>query len=262
MKALFLRLLDADDKATALKSAIDLRQQRSLPDRFDIELMSFSMIPGSPFAYWAGKELRRIFRDLPRFESHDRTAKQGLTTADDDRFARLWWEVPASNLRSVWFPFAKGGAFAPFYADVHLVVNWAKSGREIYEFNGIPFGAAGAPLRNPSFYFRPGLTWPHRSALFSSAAFPADSIFSSSGKAAFVPTDQLLFSLGVFNSSAFALLLRIQSDAVRIKFECGLVSQTPMVHPDGRDALRVGDLALLAWSTRRSIDSCNERSHA
>jgi len=59
--------------------------------------------------------------------------KQGLATADDFRFVRAWWEIsPPTVGRGCeetvqgkrWAPFAKGGEYSPYYADVHLVVNW------------------------------------------------------------------------------------------------------------------------------------------
>ena len=68
--------------------------------------------------------MRRLFQELRPFESEGRAVKQGLATADDFRFVRLWTEVPPEKIGTKWFPFAKGGAYSPYYADLHLVVNW------------------------------------------------------------------------------------------------------------------------------------------
>ena len=89
MKALFVRIIEADDKA--LKHAIaDGADSR----RFEANPESFKAVPGTPFAYWASARFRQAYLDSSRFEAEGRTAKQGLATADDFRFVRLWTEVP------------------------------------------------------------------------------------------------------------------------------------------------------------------------
>lgn len=50
-----------------------------------------------------------------------------------------------------WVPFAKGGAYSLYYADLHLMVDWERDGEEIRSFDR-------AFIRNEDFYFRPGLT--------------------------------------------------------------------------------------------------------
>lgn len=176
--ALFLRLLPHDDKATALTEAVAaVREGRTLnPVVHTVDPASFRQVPGSPFAYWVSDRIRRLFTELPPFESEERTVKQGLATADDFRFVRAWWEVsPEKTVTGTaktlgefrqqtfagkrWVPFAKGGEYSPYYADLHLVVNWERDGKEMKEF-------AGSVIRNPDFYFRPGLTWPLRATRF------------------------------------------------------------------------------------------------
>jgi hypothetical protein len=190
VKTVFLRALEAEDKATALLAAI---RERSGGDhvRFEVDPREFTDVPRSPFAYWVSEGLRHLFSCLPPFESSERTVKQGLATADDFRFVRAWWEVATHELGHRWFLFIKGGAFSPFYADVHLVVNWKAGGCELYQANGIPFGSAGAPIRNPNFYFRPGLTWPLRGSTLSVQVVPAECVFSIAGKMAFAREAEL-----------------------------------------------------------------------
>ena len=108
----FLRVLSDEDKESALLSVIQHGGER----QFTVDPISFRQIPGAPFAYWVKEEVRAVFRRLTPLEGDDRAARQGLATADDFRFLRLWWEPIAST----WVPFAKGGAFSPFYADVVL----------------------------------------------------------------------------------------------------------------------------------------------
>ncbi len=140
---IFIRLLGSEDKAAELAGAIIAqRAGESAAVVFDVAPASFEQVPGSPFAYWVSEGVRSLFRSLPLFEGEGRTVKQGLATADDFRFVRAWWEVPVGAVRQRWFPFAKGGAYSPFYADVHLLVNWAKDGAEIINFVDTETGKA------------------------------------------------------------------------------------------------------------------------
>ena len=95
--AIFLRLLRDEDKAQALAEAIAaLREGRRLESMtYPVLPASFRQVPGSPFAYWVSERIRRLFTELPAFESDGRAVRQGLQTSDDFRFVRAWWEVPS-----------------------------------------------------------------------------------------------------------------------------------------------------------------------
>ncbi|MHB1847233.1 MAG: type II restriction endonuclease subunit M, partial [Deltaproteobacteria bacterium] len=130
MKTVFLRVLEADDKATALLQAVRDPERARGRQRFEVDPESFASVPRSPFAYWVSERLRLLFKNLPAFEAEGRTAKQGLATADDFRFVRAWWAVSASQADERWFPIVKGGRFSPYYANVPAVVNWERDGAE------------------------------------------------------------------------------------------------------------------------------------
>lgn len=275
MRTAFFRLLDSDDKAADLLNAVRDPANALGRQVFLIDAGSFKAIPRSPFAYWVSDRLRQLFADLPTFDSPDRTATIGASTKNDSRYARLWFEVPPSSVARTrdetalkrWVLYAKGGVFARFYADIHLVVNWSGDGRELKADITEYRGSRGwgyqwsAALNGHSHYFRCGLTWPHRSARFSAAVLPAGCIFSNSGKAAFAQSGELDWLLGLFNSAAMSLLLRVQSDAVRIKYEVGLLQRTPYPTVSPEQKARVGALAREGWLLRRGLDSVVETSH-
>ncbi len=131
---IFFRLLDGVNRPSRLSDAVEgLREDGKTADAYSAEPTSLRLVPGSPFAYWVSEEVRSKFTKLPRFESQNRKVKQGLATADDFRFVRTWWEtdprkVARSNDETLqgkrWVLFAKGGKYAPYFADIHLVVNW------------------------------------------------------------------------------------------------------------------------------------------
>jgi len=262
MKTVFIRAIEAavDEKAAVLREAV----QAGAQSRFDADVSTFSQVPRSPFAYWASDAIRSCFSAIPRIESADRTAKVGLQTSDDFRFVRLMAEVMPESRSLSWFPFAKGGAFSRFYSDIHLVVNWHNGGYEMYAFNGIPYGTFGAPMRNPNFYFRPGLTWPRRTqGGLSFRVMPRGCIFADKGPTAFVDndvSDKLLALAGIANSQAFEALVQLQMAFG--SYEVGVIQRTPAPHLGSNDTEKLANLVSKAWSLKRRIDSRTENSNA
>src|SRR5271165_242402 len=269
MKTIFLRVLEADDKAVALRAAIREPGATVGRQRFEVEAESFSAVPRSPFAYWVSVRLRQLFKELPLFEVKGRTAKQGLATADDFRFVRGWWAVPPRYLGERWFPFAKGGKFAPFYADVFLSLDWRADGHEMKAWAGSLYNNShwSRILKNIDFFFRPGLTWPRRTDGLSLRAMPAGCIFADKGPAAFVEKDSdddLLALAAITNSGAFGLLVSLQLARTELaqSYEVGLIQRTPIPRLTSTDRSILAALARRAWSLKRSIDTCTENSHA
>lgn len=228
----FLRLLKSEDKEAALAYAISSIRSGT-PDPvtvFPLDPTKFSKVPNSPFAYWVDDEIRELFTKLPPFEGEGRTVRVGLQTGDDFRFVRAWWEVPAEHRLDAgngpdwredlpafqawcrkrthqgkyWAPFAKGGEYSPYYADIHLVVNWKDEGEEMKAFSG-------SVIRNEDFYFRPGVTWPKVTISgLSVRPFHAGQIFSVGGLACFCEkrTD-MYYWLNATNTKLYELLMRL-----------------------------------------------------
>jgi len=248
-EAVFVRVLDAFPEAKGdelhellgrLRSS-DLKSEE-IANIFAADTSEFSVVPGSPFAYWVGEPIRRMFREFPPLEGNVATVKQGLATADDFRFVRAWWEVrperigySAEDCESGrgWIHFAKGGSYSPYYADVHLVVNWFGKGAEIK--NRIN-AASGKPKSNvwmlrqteEDCFFRPGLTWPLRSQKgFSVRAYPDGCVFGHKGPAVLPKSATLqLTLLGLMNTR---LVLELVSAQMAFgSYEVGVIQRTPV----------------------------------
>ncbi|MGQ9910665.1 MAG: BREX-1 system adenine-specific DNA-methyltransferase PglX [Candidatus Flexifilum sp.] len=134
----YIRLVNAppgDAKREALERALKTGANvyHAAPHHFDA-------IPGAPWAYWVSEKIRALFRALPKL-GDVAEPRQGLATADNFRFLRLWWEVgtgrigfgcasraaaAASGRR--WFPYMKGGAYRKWYGNQEYVVNWHDDG--------------------------------------------------------------------------------------------------------------------------------------
>lgn len=264
---LFFRLLEApvDQKSSALQSAISSVSETgtNLAAVFRRDPKVFSGLPGSPFAYWVSNAVRGVFEQCKPFESDTRTVKQGLATTDDARFVRAWWEVSGARLDERWFGFAKGGAFSRFFADIHLVVDWQRDGRQSWAIYEARKSVVGGIIKNPDYYFRPGVTWPLRGIRLSAQAVPSGCIFSVGGKMAFAQVQELPAVLALFNSSAFDYLVNTRAGKVGgVQYQVGLVQQTPVPELSEAEAQLSSQLARRAWSLRRSLDTINETSHA
>lgn len=272
MMSYFLRLLGENDKANALSEVTShFRSGKTDSRTFSLENDAFDPVPGKPFSYWVTQPLRDIFQKLQPLGSDQRVIRQGLATADDFRFVRSWWEssLKDSSLSVKWFPFAKGGSFSPFYADIYLLVNWEKDGAEIRN-NLNSAGSIRSNIRmmgeTPSrFFFKPGLTWSDRtSSRLSVRPWPAGGIFSVKGSAGFFGDGSDLLSLALMNSTAFNIFLEMlvnAGSAVSRSYQVGIISTVPFVE-FGSAARELSNLALRAWSLKRSLDTTEENSHA
>ena len=265
MKTVFLRALDAEDKAKTLQRAI--RGVGTAQDglRFDLDPTNFAAVPNSPFAYWVSDALRQLFGRFPPFEGSLGTAKQGVATSDDFRFVRAWWEVQADHAFHSWFPFTKGGGASGFYSDTSLSLNWQLDGKEVKVFAEATPGTThwSRNIRSTEFYFRAGFSWALRTSRFAPYCVPAQCIFSVSRYQAFTDEQYLLATIGLLNSSTCTALLRMSSEWFsRPKFIIGIVQSLPVPSLTASDATSLGAAARRAWSIKRSLDTRTESSHA
>lgn len=96
--ALFFRLLEPDDKGTALHQAIQqLAQKQPNPNTFTVEPGSFQQVPGAPFAYWVSEAWFSVYKCFKKVDSDERLACLGLQTQNDFRFLLLSFEIPVAQ---------------------------------------------------------------------------------------------------------------------------------------------------------------------
>ena len=157
-----------DDKRVAFEKALELYPTSE--DIYEIILGEFSELPMSTYAYWAPSVLRQLFQKFPPLDKDTAKklnelkiayVKQGLAPVPKACFTRFWWEVPVEQIAITrqetfegkkWVPFAEEFYLFYFFADVPVVVNWEKDGKEIHN-------SPNSVVRNKSFYFRSGLSW-------------------------------------------------------------------------------------------------------
>ncbi|MDZ4064470.1 MAG: hypothetical protein U1E22_07355 [Coriobacteriia bacterium] len=256
----FFRAVSFAQKDAALARAVS--GSRFGAPAFVRDVRAFGVVPRTPFPYWASDVLLGTFECMPALESSKRAARCGMGTLDNFRFLRCYWEVLRDADR--WYPIAKGGEFSRYYSDLGLVVDWLDAGSGMKCFVEQKVGSASRKIQAESFYFRPGLTWSHRTqGGFSIRAMPAGCIVGDKGPAVFYTGDQsfaLLHLIALLNSSAFRGLVELQMTFG--SYEVGVIQRTPVpdLTPDDESAL--ADLAHRAWSIKRSLDTRTETSHA
>ena len=90
---------------------------------FERQPNEFTAIPGSPFAYWAPKDCINVFTRNEHMNRDGRLVVSTNPLNADFRFVRLWWEPSPDHLGVSWRPWAKGGAYSPYYYDIDTVIS-------------------------------------------------------------------------------------------------------------------------------------------
>lgn len=233
----FFRLIDGSEqqKQTAL-----LKRE----NRFDITLQNdFKKIPGTPIAYWISNTLKSIFKQN-RLLGAVGDVKQGLATADNDRFLRFWYEVSFNNIsfssdssdsallsRCKWFPHSKGGEFRKWYGNRELVVNWENNGFEVKNFKDENGNVRSRP-QSMNYYFKESISWSLISGNTPAFRFePKGNIIGHKGPGIFVSEDNTFKIMCFLNSSVSKKILEIISPTMGL--EIGQIAKLPLIEVSG-----------------------------
>lgn len=168
--------------------------------RFDVARRDFHTIDDSPLAFRQLSIAASLFR-LGAPLMHQADVYQGLITRSDPQYIRCWWETfPVAKMHP-WVRFHKGGSFSRFFFDPYLVIDWSDAARSSFH-----------RLRDPSIYFRDGLTFPRAAGVFNARFMGSDCVFSDKGPA-ILPKDgcDLPLISGLLNSTLGVCLLGIFS---------------------------------------------------
>ncbi|WP_454149652.1 BREX-1 system adenine-specific DNA-methyltransferase PglX [Microbacterium lacticum] len=262
----FVRLVDGNseaEKMAALSTALEARAKEV--GFYLASDTDFTTIPGSPIVYWLSEKMRGSFSTgRPLIEVAN--LRQGMATADNNRFLRQWWEVETSRTAFTctsreeaassgarWFPYNKGGEFRKWYGNQEHVVNWGHDGAEIRAFGAESGGRPRSRAQNMDTYFSPSVSW---SKISSGApafrAFPPGFIYDVAGTSIFAESARERMGLLAFANSqlAFELLAAI---APTLNFEVGQVAGLPIsdaaAEPGVSLAARAVETARSDWNS-------------
>ena len=214
--------------------------------RYSAEQSNFSKIPGSPVAYWLSSKAVTAFgkgNALGKLEN----VCGGLTTGDNNRFLRLWFEVnlplisfdtssmqETEEMKYTWYPMTKGGDYRKWYGNNEYVVNWKNNGEEIkYWVTHNPKDPNtkhwSRRLFNTESYFKKVITWSGISSGAPSMRIVDHSIFGSGAKA-IVPEGKDEFYIAYLNSVVALMYLGALSPT--LNYESGHIASLPVIVSD------------------------------
>lgn len=237
-KGEYLRLVGGNSEAEKANAICEAIQNPACGWFFRASAADFAKIPGSPVAYWVSERMRESFTEnLSLSDVAD--ARQGLATADNNRFLRQWFEVTcaaiyfdaASCLESQtsekkWFPYNKGGEFRKWYGNQDHVVNWKNDGEEIKNFYD-QFGKLRSRPQNTDYYFKQSATW----GLITSSEFSCryknkGHIFDVAGMSAFVRSGYNQNLVGLLNTKIISRMLKIINPT--LNYQVGDIARLPI----------------------------------
>jgi hypothetical protein len=239
-----IRLCDFKSPAEMSQRALEGISRVDCKWRYQVKTDSFSAIPKSPLAYWLSAKAVLAFREFPPLEKSC-LARGGMTTGDNDRFLRLWFEVEgaktsfahrsrtsAENSTSKWFPYQKGGAYRRWYGNRDFVVNWENAGSEI-------ISSGRAYPRSKEHYFKEALTYTATSSSYFGIRYTEPGfIFDAKGSFCIPVNEDIRVLLGFLSSRVAVAFLDALNPTV--EFQAGDLARLPFARSDSldRDSLK------------------------
>ena len=234
-------------KLSDFRGGMDIQREKMLAaliDRecgyyFETDKTNYSIIPGEPLAYWIGSNLLQLMASTQTLGERY-SIGSGLSTSDNERFLRMFWEVDSCKIGTrihdskKWYFFQKGGEYRKWYGNIQYVVNWMNDGEEIkYWVTHNPKDpnttSWSRRIFNTELYFQKGITWGViTSSKNSFRVSEPDSMISNAagGVFGFSTDDELYSLLGALNSKVWETILLTINPTINTS--SGIVQKTPM----------------------------------
>lgn len=182
---------------------------------FEIEKVYFDKIPRKAMVYWISNKIRNLLDKKSLMYNVE--FKEGLTTANNELFLRLWYEVKYKqikfsgpyNINNIWVPYNKGGEFRKWYGNNSYIVNWSYNGKNIREYQGSSF-------RNAKYQLREGGTYSALSNNFAVRYSQKGFAFDSKGTMFF--SENIKEKVAYFNSNLFKKMVSCVCPTLDFRF--------------------------------------------
>lgn len=202
----------------------------------------FMKIPGSPVAYWLNPSITRSFTSA-KLLGDLMPVRGGMTTADNDKFVRLWTEVDRKKIgEEFWAPYNKGGEYRKWYGNHNWVVYWLNHGESIKS-------TGKASVRSEEMYFKRMIGWTDITSFsqLGVRSYPEGFIFDASGPSLFPKTEaEHGKSLGFLASKVASIILNALNPTLHV--QAGNIASLPIIETPETDAVSTSVIELIKKS--------------
>ena len=253
---IYIKLSDFKGNMDVQKEKVINAIQKNTNYKFISNTKKFLKIPGYPIAYWAKDNIITSFENGTSLNEIS-DIKQGLSTTDNKRFLRRWFEIDYNKLgvsfnnrkdakisNKKWFPYNKGGNYRKWYGNNEYVVNWKNDGEEIKNVVKEKYKNRSYAkdfdekrweklievwvVKNSQYYFKTSLSWSEvSSSNISFRFFPNGFIFDSTGSSLFPNDINEFYLLGYLNSSINQYIVNLVSP--NLHYTVGAISIIPII---------------------------------
>ena len=203
---------------------------------FRISCKKFENISGYQIAYWISDNMFKIFKDFKKL-SDIGSPRQGLSTTNNNKFVRNWYEVSKNNIKRFskdkeeakiskkrWFPYNNGGEFRKWYGNELCVVNWWNDGYDIKEY---------IKDKNPNVargevnYFYKCISWNLiSSSNFGVRCYPQGMIFDVAAHSLFCNDKYYYYLAGLLNSVVVRKIVDVLNPTLNMS--SGVIANIPI----------------------------------
>jgi hypothetical protein len=199
--------------------------------RYQTAQDDFRKLPGGPIAYWLSPGLMDLFTGGETV-SAVAAAKQGIATANNSRYLRLWHECGAGSIfdgcssqeqsagdERKWYPYNKGGGNRKWFGQPEYMICWHRDGQLLRSDEK-------AVIRNQNYFFQRSVSWSLVcTGIPAFRSIPAGQLFDVAGMSCF--SDRYHdYLLALFNSKVAFELLKVLSPT--INYQCGDIANMPL----------------------------------
>ncbi|WP_367246995.1 BREX-1 system adenine-specific DNA-methyltransferase PglX [uncultured Methanobrevibacter sp.] len=237
-KSTFFRLSDFKGNMELQNKKVVNAINNEVDYKFYVNCKKFLDIPSHPFAYWAIEKLEEIFNKSEKLSIYA-DPKAGLSSGNNDKFFRLWYEVNINkvgfNLSQIqakkssfkWFPINKGGSFRKWYGNQEFIVDYENDGYAIKNYRNSKGKLKSRP-QNTKYYFNESINWSRISS--SKIGFrysPKGYVFGGTCSSLFTKNINKYYLLGFLNSSICQKILDLISPTM--DYNVGDIAILPLI---------------------------------
>ena len=195
--------------------------------RYSVKTNIFKLFPENVIAYWASHNFVHLFEQCKRLDDIY-PCKKGMTTGDNNKFLRMWYEISNLDIGSRYKYYCKGGGYRRWYGNGENVIDWIDDGRRLREFKG-------ATLRNEAYYFKKAVTWGLiTSSKFSARAISDEYAIGDAGPICIPMETEYLYILAYLNSIVATYIMDFLNPTMN--FSSGVIGSLPYIPSDNIDA--------------------------